>query len=156
MQVKDMKTFIIENIKPTNLLGGYSARDGLNTSDLIEWSKDLGLTSNKTKDQLIAQIIEYYDNYQEIEVDSDDPRALYFEYYELLAARKLEELRAKGIIHKDLDCERMFEKSNSLYFLKRYSMFSQFNKSKEMNIQMVCWLLMINSSCGIINQKKPT
>jgi hypothetical protein len=116
MQVKDMKTFIIENIKPTNLLGGYSARDGLNTSDLIEWSKDLGLTSNKTKDQLIAQIIEYYDNYQEIEVDSDDPRALYFEYYELLAARKLEELRAKGIIHKDLDCERMFEKATHYIF----------------------------------------
>lgn len=116
MQVKDMKSFIVENIKPTNLLGGYSTRDGLNISDLIDWSKDLGLTVNKTKDQLIAQIIDYFDHYREITVDSEDPRARYFEFYELLAARKLEELRLKGIIQKDLDCERLFEKATHYIF----------------------------------------
>ncbi len=116
MQVKDLKVFIIENIKPSNVLGGYSSRDGLNTGDLIDWSKDLGLTTNKTKDQLIAQIIQYYDEFQEIEIDNEDPRALYFEYYELLAGRKLEELRSKGLIQKDLDCERMFEKATHYIF----------------------------------------
>lgn len=116
MQVKDMKIFIIENVKPSNVLGGYSSRDGLNTGELSEWSKDLGLTTNKTKEQLISQIIQYYDEYQEIEIDNEDPRALYFDYYELLAGRKLEELRSKGIIQKDLDCERMFEKATHYIF----------------------------------------
>jgi len=116
MQVKEMKQFILDNIKPSNLLGGFSARDGLNTSDLIEWSKELGLTTNKTKDALISQIIQHYDEYKEIEVTDEDPRKIYFDNYELLAGRKIEELRKKGVIQKDLECERAFEKATHYIF----------------------------------------
>lgn len=116
MQVKEIKQFILDNIKPSNLLGGFSARDGLNTTDLVDWSKELDLTTNKTKDALISQIIEFYDNYIEIEVTDEDPRKIYFDNYDLLAGRKIEELRKRGVIQKDLECERAFEKATHYIF----------------------------------------
>lgn len=116
MQLKDMKQFIKENIKPSNLLGGYSSRDGLNLTDLVDWSKEIGLTTNKTKDALISQIIDYYDNFKEIEILSEDPRAIYFDNYELLAGRKTEELRKRSVIQKDLECEKAFEKATYYIF----------------------------------------
>ncbi len=116
MTLNDMKDFVIKNIKPSNILGGFSARDGLSTSELSQWSKELNLPSNKVKEELIKQLIDYYDNYTEIEILEGDPREIYLNYYELLAGRKLTELRDRGIIKKDLECERNFEKATHYLF----------------------------------------
>lgn len=116
MSLGEMKQFVFNNIKPSNLLGGYSYRDGFNSADLAEWNRELGLTTYKTKDGLIEQIINYYDNYKEPIDFGEDPRKIYFEHYELLAGRKLEELRNLGIIEKDLECERAFEKATHYIF----------------------------------------
>ncbi|MBR5619095.1 MAG: hypothetical protein IKW76_05115 [Clostridia bacterium] len=100
------------------LIGGFSARDGLNASDLIVWCSDLGLPTSGTKNELIDRIIGYYDSIQKISVKEEDERALYFEYFEDLACRNLDKLRKQGVIEKDLDCERKFEQATNYLFEK--------------------------------------
>ena len=101
-----------------NLIGGFSARDGLNGTELIKWCADLGLMTSGTKNELIDRIIEYYDSIQEIEVNEDDERALYYEYFEDLACRNLDKLRKQGVIEKDLECEHKFEQATNYIFEK--------------------------------------
>jgi hypothetical protein len=116
MTLSAIKDFILNKIKPTNLLGGYSTRDGLNTSDLSDWCKELGLSSSRTKDELISQLIEYYDSFKEKPEAQDDFRETLLGYYELLAERKISELRKSGILEKDLECEKYFEKATDYLF----------------------------------------
>lgn len=116
MTLTELKEFIMLKIKPTNLLGGYSTRDGLNTTDLSEWCKELNLISSKTKDELIEQIIEYYDGFKEMPDQQEDIRKILFENYVLLAERKTQELRKLGLIEKDIECERLFEKATDYLF----------------------------------------
>ncbi len=116
MSLKDMKEFIIDNIKPSNLLGGYSVRDGLPSTEIAEWNKELGLQISKTKDELITQIISYYDAYKEKAEESEDERTTLFDDYDLIAWRKTEELRKRDLIQKDIECERLFEKATDYIF----------------------------------------
>lgn len=101
-----------------HLIGGFSARDGLNGSDLIKWCLDLGLMTSGAKNELIDRIISYYDSIQEISVAEEDERALYYEYFEDLACRNLDKLRKQGVIDKDLECERKFEQATNFIFEK--------------------------------------
>jgi hypothetical protein len=112
----ELKDIIINNIKPSILLGGFSPRDGLSNDDIYNWVKSLGLGVSGSKEVRIQKIIEYYDGYKEKEVITDDERELWFNHYELLAERKLEELRKLQIINKDLECEKMFEKATNYIF----------------------------------------
>ncbi|MDD3114089.1 MAG: hypothetical protein PHT56_06860 [Candidatus Izemoplasmatales bacterium] len=114
--VKDLRELIIDNTKPSNLLGGYSSRDGLSITDIQDWNRDLGLQTSKTKDELIYQIINYYDSINEQITISEDEREGFFQNYELLAWRKTEELRKKNILNKDIECERLFEKATHYLF----------------------------------------
>jgi len=116
MSLKEMKAFIIEKIKPSNLLGGFSIRDGLNATELSDWCKELKLNASKTKDELIVQIINYYDSFKEKPEEQEDYRVTLYEHFTLLAERKTEELRKLGIIVKDIECERHFEKATDYLF----------------------------------------
>lgn len=116
MTLTELKEFALAKIKPSNLLGGFSIRDGLNTTELSDWCKELKLTSSRTKDDLIEQIIDYYDSFKELSDDIEDVRKLMFDNYDLLAGRKTQELRKLGIIEKDIECERLFEKATDYLF----------------------------------------
>jgi len=112
----ELQEIIVNNIKPSVLLGGFSPKDGLSNDDIYEWVKSLGLPVSGTKESRIYKIIEYYDNYKEKIEITDDERIVWFNNYELLAARKLEELRKLQVIDKDLECEKMFEKATDYIF----------------------------------------
>jgi hypothetical protein len=117
LKLEEIQEMIINNIKPSILLGGYTSRDGLSNDDIIDWLKDLSISSSGTKDLRISKLIEYYDTYKEKNLVSlDDERISWVDNYELLAARKLDELRAKHIISKDLECEKKFEKATEYIF----------------------------------------
>ncbi|XMB72422.1 hypothetical protein RJI07_00615 [Mycoplasmatota bacterium WC30] len=116
MSLKNMKDFVMNKIKPSNLLGGFSSRDGFNSSELNEWCKELNINYNRTKDGLIRELIEYYDGFKEKPEEQEDFRNILFDNYSLLAGRKTEELRLKGLIEKDLECERYFEKATDYLF----------------------------------------
>lgn len=109
---------IKRNIPAHNLIGGFTIKDGLNSSELAKWCTDLGLSTSGTKNDLIDRVIKYYDDIQEIVVNEEDERALYYEYFEDLASRNLDKLRRQGVIEKDLECEHKFELATNYIFEK--------------------------------------
>ncbi len=117
LKVIELKDIIINNIKPSKLLGGYSSRDGLSNDVIYEWVKELGIGVSGNKEQRINKIIDYYDSFKEKTiVEVDDERKIWVDNYELLANRSLNELRKKQIIQKDLECEKKFEKATDYIF----------------------------------------
>lgn len=111
-----LQDMILRTVKPSNLLGGFSPRDGLDASVLSKWCANLGLLISGNKNALIARIMNYYDNLREIEISSDDEREKYFNAYHELACRDLVFLRENHIISKDLECEHYFEKATNYLF----------------------------------------
>lgn len=111
-----LQDVILKNIKPSNLIGGFSPRDGLDSTVLSKWCADLGLSVSGQKPVLISRILEYYDKLREIEISSDDEREKYYNVYHELACRNLSFLRENNIISKDLECEHLFERATNYLF----------------------------------------
>jgi hypothetical protein len=117
LKMDELREIVINNIKPSTLLGGFNSRDGLSNEVIYDWVKELNLGVSGSKDIRIKKIIEYYDGYKEKPViQFDDERIEWFNNYELLASRSLEELRKRQVISKDLECEKKFEKATDYIF----------------------------------------
>lgn len=116
--VTELRNVILKSIKPSNLIGGYSPRDGLDVTMLSAWCSELGLNVSGSKNTLIARILEYYDNIRRIEIKTTDDREKLFNVYSQLANRDLKFLRTNNIIDKDLQCERHFESATNYLFEK--------------------------------------
>lgn len=116
LRLSDLKELCLTHLNPTILLGGYSTRDGLDTTTLSKWCAELHMPVSGQKSELITRIIEFYDNLRkDINILYDD-RIVYFEYFEDLASRKLDQLRSQNIIIKDLECEKHFERATDYIF----------------------------------------
>ncbi len=111
-----LQELILKTIKPSNLIGGFSPRDGLDVTDLSKWCANLGINVSGSKATLVARIMDYYDKLRKIEVSSDDIREKYYKVYHELANRDLSYLRENNIIVKDLECEHYFEKATDYLF----------------------------------------
>lgn len=118
LTVQDLKSIIQKNITPSNLIGGFSPRDGLSPSMLSAWCGDLGLAISGAKNNLIARILEHYDSMRKIELKTQDDREKLISVYEELASRNLKYLRTNNIINKDLQCEHLFENATNYIFEK--------------------------------------
>ena len=118
LTVNDLKVIILKSIKPTHLIAGFSAYDGMNVEDLSAWCGDLGLNTSGAKKILIERILEYYDSMRRIELKTEDTRENLLAVYTDLAARNLKQLRANNIIDKDLQCEHYFEDATNYIFEK--------------------------------------
>ncbi|MDP8242687.1 MAG: SAP domain-containing protein [Candidatus Hinthialibacter antarcticus] len=120
--VEELQNLVVTHIAPSILLGGFSSRDGLDVSVLSKWCRELSLACSGQKTELIKRIIEYYDQLKETSslVGPDgDERELLFSFFEELSKRDLEELRKQGVISKDIECERHFERA-TYYIFERY------------------------------------
>lgn len=113
-----LKELVVRSIAAHNLLGGFSANDGLDKTTLSNWCGTLGLNIYGTKPELINRIIAYYDAIKQIQCTEEDERELYYHFYTDLAARNLSELRQQGVISKDLECEHKFEEATNYIFEK--------------------------------------
>jgi len=116
--VAQLRDVILKSISPSNLIGGFSPRDGMDVTSLSMWCTDLGVQSTGSKAALIARILDYYDNLRRIEVKNEDSREQLLACYHELACRDLKYLRANNIIEKDLQCERLFEDATNYLFEK--------------------------------------
>lgn len=116
--VNELKEVILKSIQPSNLIGGFSAYDGMNVEDLSNWCADLGLNVSGAKKVLIERILEYYDSLRRIELQTEDVREKLVSVYNELAKRDLKFLRSNNIIQKDLQCEHYFEDATNYLFEK--------------------------------------
>ena len=116
--VAELKAVILKAVQPSNLIGGFSPRDGLDLSMLSSWCADLGISTSGNKGVLIERILEYYDSMRQIETKTEDEREKLIMVYEQLAARDLKFLRSNNIIEKDLQCEHFFEDATNYIFEK--------------------------------------
>lgn len=118
LTVNDLKSIILKSVQPSNLIGGFSAYDGMNVEELSSWCADLGLSVSGPKKVLIDRILEYYDSVRRIEMKTEDTREKLVSVYQELANRDLKFLRANNIIDKDLQCEHFFEDATDYIFEK--------------------------------------
>jgi len=118
MKLGQLQELVLERVKPSVILGGYSPKDGLSKENLLQWCSELSLQTSGSKEDLIYKIIDYYNGIQEIKIDTADPREAFFGVFEQLAARELKFLRKQGIIDKDIDCEKRFEDATNYMFEK--------------------------------------
>ena len=72
--VAELRDLIIKSISPSNLLGGFSPRDGLDVTALSAWCAEIGLPTAGAKAVLISRILNYYDEMRRIEVKTEDSR----------------------------------------------------------------------------------
>lgn len=120
--LEELQSLIVNHIAPSKLLGGFSTHDGLDAADLSKWCRELSLNSSGKKADLIQRIIEYYDQLKDtilLAGADGDEKELLFSFFEQLASRDLEELRKQGVISKDIECERSFERA-TYYVFERY------------------------------------
>ena len=116
--VAELRDVILKSISPSNLLGGFSPRDGLDVTALTAWCAELGLSTAGAKAILISRILNYYDEMRRIEVKTEDSREALLACYHQLACRDLKYLRSNNVIEKDLQCERFFEDATDYLFEK--------------------------------------
>jgi len=116
--INELKEVIFKSIQPSNLIGGFSPRDGLELSFLSSWCADLNLNVSGNKVALIERILDYYDSLRKIEIKTEDEREKHIAYYQQLATRDLKFLRSNNIIDKDLQCEHLFEEATNYIFEK--------------------------------------
>lgn len=116
--LNELKGIVLTTIQPSNLIGGFSPRDGLDLTTLSNWCGELGLNVSGAKAVLIERILEYYDSMRMIETNDEDERSTLIPIYNYLASRDLKFLRANNIIEKDLQCEHLFEDATNYLFEK--------------------------------------
>ncbi|MBE6774428.1 MAG: hypothetical protein E7544_09445 [Ruminococcaceae bacterium] len=116
--VQELKIIIQNKIKPSNLIAGFSPRDGLDVSMLSAWCGDLGLVVSGAKNILVDRIMKHYDSMRRIEIKTEDKREKLVSVYIELAKRNLKFLHSNDIIEKDLQCEHYFEDATNYIFEK--------------------------------------
>lgn len=88
-------------------------------SKLQTLCREVGLVSHGSKAEIISRLIGFYDNLTFEPVLERDERGQWYAAYELLASRKYSELKAQGLIEKQEDVERAFEKATDFLFENR-------------------------------------
>lgn len=96
-----------------------AALDQLDKEKLAAMCGGFGLKSSGTKAELIARLVEFYDDLTFEERVTKDAREEWYSNYELLARRGYAELRAKKLISRDLDIQSMFEDATAFLFEAR-------------------------------------
>ncbi|TVR74446.1 MAG: hypothetical protein EA408_02740 [Marinilabiliales bacterium] len=103
--------------KPSEVLGA------LQVSDITKICKGLpGVKVSGSKDDKINRIIDFYCSLTNKEPEeSKDERAVYYQYFEELAARDNKTLLGLKIIQRDRDMESAFEKATTYMFENKFN-----------------------------------
>lgn len=88
----------------------------LDRPKLASMCRHVGMPGSGNKPNLVQRLIDFYDDLTFEERETQDPREDWYNNYELLAARRYSDLRAKKLISKDLEVEHLFEKATDFLF----------------------------------------
>lgn len=114
-----------ENIIDRLVLTGITASEAfdiLTANRLAEICKKLKIKSSGSKEERINRIIKYYDGLINVEVeDTEDKRKIYYDFFDQLAKRDLQNLLGKNIIKQERDIDLAFEEATRYIFEEKLS-----------------------------------
>ncbi|MFW6031296.1 MAG: SAP domain-containing protein [Myxococcota bacterium] len=114
-----LKERVVANVPASRAIASSSPRFGLNSDELSELCKDLGLAVSGSMQERVDRVLEHYANLRPRAPADGDERELWFRHYEELAFRDYEKLREQHIIDKDLEIEHKFEEATRYLFDKK-------------------------------------
>ncbi len=115
----ELKQLCISELKPSFLLGGSTPRDGIDNESLKKWCADLSIQVSGTKNEIIARIIDFYDNLLSRNDALEDSREIFYEHYDKLASRDHTFFRSQQLIDKDREIEVKFEDATDYLFERK-------------------------------------
>lgn len=117
--IETLKERIVSNVPASKAIASSSPRFGLNSEELSELCKDLGLSTAGSMQERVERILGHYARLRPRVPADGDERELWYRHYEELAFRDHETLRAQHIIDKDLEIEHKFEEATRYLFDKK-------------------------------------
>ncbi len=107
---------VLRNVSPSQAIVGVSPRYGLNNAQLTAWCKELHITTSGSMENRIERVIVHFDQLRPSVIESPDERVRWYEFFEQLAIRDHETLRAQHVIAKDIEIESKFEDATRYIF----------------------------------------
>jgi len=93
-----------------------------NLEDLCD--KLPGIKKSGTKEDRINRIIDYFNNLEikDSSTEATDPRSIYYDYFEGLAKRDMQNLLPNGVVKKDRDIDLAFEEATRYLFEQKFNL----------------------------------
>jgi hypothetical protein len=107
---------VIANVPPSRAIASASPRFGLTSDELSAWCKQLSLSAAGPIDERVARVTAHFDGLRPRATGDGDERELWYSFFEELAIRDYDTLRAQHVIEKDLEIESQFEHATSYLF----------------------------------------
>lgn len=109
----------VNYVPASKAIASNSPRYGLNSKHLAAWCRELHISPSGAIEERIDRIITHFDQLRPPETEVPDERARWYEFYEELARRGYDTLRAQHVIEKDLEIETKFEEATRYLFAKK-------------------------------------
>ena len=110
---------VLRNVSPSQAIAGFSPKYGLNSDQLTVWCKELHINTSGSMEDRIKRIIVHFDQLRPSVPELSDERVRWYEFYEQLAIRDYETLRAQHVIEKDIEIESKFEDATRYIFAEK-------------------------------------
>ena len=107
---------VLRYVPASQAISNFSPRFGLNSDQLSAWCRQMSISPSGPIEERATRIIEHFDQLRPRIVSESDEREVWYRYYEELADRNHEFLRAQHVIDKDLEIEAKFEDATSYLF----------------------------------------
>jgi hypothetical protein len=94
---------VVLNVPPSKAIASASPRYGLSSEELADWCRDLEISPSGPIEDRVGRVIGHFAALRpRVEADVDE-RSLWYDFYNDLAARNRDVLRAQHLIEKDGD-----------------------------------------------------
>ena len=107
---------VVRYVPASKAIASTSPRYGLNSEELAIWCRELHLSPSGPIEDRVGRVIAHFDALRPSIIAQVDERARWYQFYEELACRSYEALRAQHVIEKDLEIETKFEESTRYLF----------------------------------------
>lgn len=110
---------VVRYVPPSKAIASTSPRFGLNSEQLTSWCRQLSISTQGTIEERVQRVVDHFDQLRPRKVAEPDERAIWYDFYDELAQRNHEILRAQHVIDKDLEIEAKFEDATAYLFDER-------------------------------------
>ena len=110
---------VVHNVCPSLAITSSSPRYGLRSEELATWCKELHVPVSGTTENRVERIIAHFDELRPQVEEEPDERGRWYQFFEQLAIRDYDTLRAQHVIEKDIEIESKFEDATRYIFAEK-------------------------------------